>query len=81
MFVIKKYHKYEVIATYYCRTEEKARHLVNLIIAEDYVKNVDCYDEDTTFEEICAFAWEDGWLDNVVSIEEFEFEEDKENSK
>ena len=38
MYVIKKYHKYEVIAIYYCRTEEKARHIVNLIIAEDYVK-------------------------------------------
>ena len=81
MYVIKKFHKYAVVAIYYCRTEEKARHIVNLIIAEDYVKNADYYDEDSTFEEICAFAWEDGWLDDVVSIEEFEFEEDKENLK
>lgn len=77
MYVIKKFYKWEVVATYYCRTEEKARHILNLIIAEDFIKNNDCYDDDTTFEEICAFAWEDGGIDDVVRIEEFEFEEDK----
>ena len=77
MYVIKKFYKWSVAENYYCRTEEKARHIVNLIIAEDFIKNADCYDEDTTFEEICAFAWEDGGMEDVVSIEEFEFEEDK----
>ena len=44
--------------------------------SEDYIKNSDCYEDDVTFEEICAFAWEDGGIDDVVHIEEFEFEED-----
>lgn len=77
MYVIKKFYKWSFAEIYYCRTEEKARHIFNLIIAEDFVKNADCYDEDTTFEEICAFAWEDGGMEDVVSVEEFEFEEDK----
>ena len=39
MYVIKKFYKWEVVAIYYCRTEEKARHILNLIIAEDFIKN------------------------------------------
>ena len=82
MYVIKKYHKWEVVEIYYCRTEERARVIFNLIIAEDFIKNSDCYEDDVTFEEICNFAWEDGGIDDVVRIEEFEFEEDKQcNSK
>lgn len=77
MYVIKKFYKWSVAEIYYCRTEEKARAILNLIISEDFIKNRDCYEDDVTFEELCAFAWEDGGIDDVVSIEEFEFEEDK----
>ena len=80
MYIIKKFYKWEVVATYYCRTEEKARQILNLIIAEDFIKNSDCYD-DVTFEELCAFAWKDYGVDDLVSIEEFEFEEDRGNTK
>jgi hypothetical protein len=77
MYVIKKFYKLEVVEIYYCRTDEKAREILNLIIAEDFVKNADCYEDDVTFEELCAFAWEDYGVDDLVCIEEFEFEEDK----
>lgn len=75
MYVIKKFYKWEVVETYYCRTEEKARMILNRIIDEDFKKNEDCYED--TFEEVCAFAWENYKLDDVVCVEEFEFEEDK----
>lgn len=76
MYVIKKFYKWEVVKTYYCRTEEKAREILNLIAAEDFIKNEDCY-EDITFEEHCIFAWENYGINDVVEVEEFEFEEDK----
>lgn len=81
MYVIKKIYKWEVVKTYYCRTEEKARVILNLIVAEDFIKNSDCYENDITFEELCAIAWENYGIDDVVRIEEFEFEEDRGNSK
>ena len=76
MYIIKKFYKWEVVETYYCRTEEKAKMIFSLIIGEDFKKNEDCY-EDITFEELCALAWEDCGIDDVVHIEKFEFEEDK----
>lgn len=76
MYVIKKFYKWEVVKTYYCRTEEKAREILNHIVSEDFIKNEDCY-EDITFEELCIFAWENWGIDDVVEVEEFEFEEDK----
>lgn len=76
MYVIKKFYKWSVAETYYCRTEEKARVILNFIVTEDFIKNEDCY-EDITLEELCTIAWQNCGIDDVVCIEEFEFEEDK----
>ena len=75
MYVIKKFYKWEVVETYYCRTEERAKMIFSLIVGADFKINEDCY-EDITFEELCASAWENCGLDDVVKVEEFEFEED-----
>ena len=55
MYIIKQFYRWEVVETYYCRTEERAKLIFSLIIGEEFEKNEDCY-EDITFEELCEIA-------------------------
>ena len=83
MFCVKEYTKYG-IDYYFCRTIEKAREIFDRVFWEwvedhtsgdwpDTPQDYDC----ETWEELLQECWKDGELDDVVSYEPIEFEEDK----
>ena len=78
MFIVKDYTKYG-FDYYFCRTIEKAKEIFDQVFWE-WVKEEICVPQDfncETWEELLQECWKDGELDDVVSYEPIEFEEDK----
>jgi hypothetical protein len=84
MYRIVKIKKWEIVREWYCRTEEKAKEIVRIIVQEDYEQNINLYkevfeQENWTLEEFVEWVWEGKNYDDVLRVFEIEFEEDKEN--
>ena len=78
MFIVKDYTKYG-FDYYFCRTIEKAKEIFDQVFWE-WVKEEIFVPQDfncETWEELLQECWKDGELDDVVSYEPIEFEEDK----
>ena len=78
MFIVKDYTKYG-FDYYFCRTIEKAKEIFDQVFWE-WVKEEICVPQDfncETWEQLLQECWKDGELDDVVSYEPIEFEEDK----
>ena len=78
MFCVKENGKYGIYY-YFCRTIEKTKEIFDQVFWE-WVKEEICVPQDfncETWEELLQECWKDGELDDVVSYEPIEFEEDK----
>jgi hypothetical protein len=84
MYRIVKIKKWEIVREWYCRTEEKAKEIVRIIVLEDYELNTDSYEEvfeqeEWTLDEFIEWVWGEQNFDDVLRVFEIEFEEDKES--
>jgi hypothetical protein len=84
MFRVVEFRKWEIVREWYCRTEEKAKEIVRIIVQEDYEQNINLYkevfeQENWTLEEFVEWVWEGKNYDDVLRVFEIDFEEDKES--